>query len=111
MNYSIVSPKIVCNQCSHEQWADAKHCSACGISFVWGEPNAWERKVYASATTEASPAMGKPYVPTLDNPYPLNMGIIEVDDDIDLKIDKCFAELRMTAKTKTYKLVKERETE
>ena len=51
MNYTVISPKIICNICSHQQWADAKHCSACGVSFVFGEPNAWERPTFTSNTT------------------------------------------------------------
>ena len=84
MNYTVVSAKIVCNFCSHVQWADAKHCSACGVSFVWGEPDAW----HSQALTTASSLLP------------------EVDDDIDADIDKHFAELRKTAKSKKYKMTR-----
>ncbi len=101
MNYSVIAPKIVCNACSHVQWADAKHCSACGISFVFGEPNGWESQTYTSDKTmpDSMPTRGVSPLATA------TAGIIEVSDEIDLEIDKHFKELHKKVKKKRYKLV------
>ncbi len=101
MNYSVVNPKIVCNRCNHVQWADANHCSACGISFVFGEPDAWETQVFTSDKTTLDHMSCRGVSPLAS----VAAEIIEVNDEIDLEIDMCLDKLYKTSKKKRYKLV------
>ena len=92
MNYTVISPKIACNICSHIQWADAKHCSSCGASFVWGQPDAWHGRALPTSSTL------------------LNLEVDDDDDDDDLDFDKCFSDMRKAAKTRKYKMIPIKET-
>ena len=72
INCTKIEPTLKCNVCSHIQSVDSTHCSACGKSFVFGEPDAW------TSTSLMDDAK-------FDNP--LN----KTSDDIDKEIDEYFA--------------------
>ena len=46
MNCVILDARKVCNRCSNIQSFDSKYCCACGVSFVFGEPDAWKPKTF-----------------------------------------------------------------
>ena len=41
MNYTMIPAKTCCSKCNNIQEIGAEHCSACGISFVFGKDDAW----------------------------------------------------------------------
>lgn len=88
MNYTAISSRIVCNRCNHVQSQDAKHCSACGISFIYGEPDAWKAPSFTSSST-----------------------LIDVDDATDREIDKHFSKTRKPRKSSKLAPVEEKEYE
>ena len=51
MNYTVISPHIMCNRCNYTQKADSKYCSACGCSFVFSEPDAWSNQIQTTNKT------------------------------------------------------------
>ena len=48
MNYTIIPSKKSCNRCSNIGSIDAKYCSACGASFVFGKPDEWQQQVFTN---------------------------------------------------------------
>ena len=50
MNYTMIPAKTCCNKCNNIQDIGAEHCSACGISFVFGKDDAWTSKPFNDYT-------------------------------------------------------------
>jgi len=46
MNFIVIPARAQCIKCSNIQETGRDYCSACGASFIFGKPDAWERFIY-----------------------------------------------------------------
>ena len=46
MNNIILPARTMCTKCNNIGDISATSCTACGVSFVLGEPDTWEAKAY-----------------------------------------------------------------
>ncbi len=55
MNYRLSNAQLFCSRCDCQNQADAPHCRGCGISFIFGVPDAWETPIFTSGSTCLGP--------------------------------------------------------
>lgn len=51
-----IPAQLVCKVCDAVQEEDREHCKACGVSFIFGQPNGWTSKPLADSTNKGSQA-------------------------------------------------------
>ena len=51
MNNTIIPAKTICSHCQNIGLIDADYCVSCGVSFVFGKPDAWSTKPYKTKDT------------------------------------------------------------
>ena len=52
MNNTIIPAKTICSHCQNIGLIDADYCVSCGVSFVFGKPDAWSTKPYTDLSKE-----------------------------------------------------------
>ena len=50
MNYVVIPARVQCTKCNNIQETARSSCVACGISFIFGDPNPWKSDALTTPT-------------------------------------------------------------